>query len=175
MSKNVRIKESGSLGFDLNSVEIYHTSIDPANLITTVSASALTGSGILLQNIPDNYVQFFAKASDGVCLGTTSSINTIGKANENTRWFTIYSSSSLSTVELIHPTTIAATTSSFEYRNNFNENSFIIIQASPVYPETAFDGWYNSETGGDLLSSDVEYTIYSGSHTGSNDIWGRFS
>ena len=172
MSKNVRIKESGSLGFDLHTVELYHTSIDPGNLITTVSASALTGSGILLENVPDSYTQFFAKAATGVCLGTTGSIPTIGMANENTRWFDINASGSVMTVSSTYPVAVGPT-GSFESKHNFNKYPTFIISAASTDPDYTFQGWYDAETSGTLLSSDNPYTIYSGSHTGSNAIWGR--
>ena len=175
MRKSILISESGSLGFDLTVLEIYHTSITASNLLTTISASALTGSGTLqIDNLPDSYSTYWAKCTSGNCNGTTASLSVIGSSNPATRYFDVHSVSSTSTVSITFPVSDGPTTTAISQSVNFNDFTLFTIQATPTYPET-FDGWYNSETGGQLWTSSNPLSIELNTFTGSDQFYARFS
>lgn len=175
MPKSILISESGSLGFDLTVLEIYHTSITASNLIATISASALTGSQTLqIDNIPDSYETFWAQCTSGNCNGTTASLSVIGSGNPATRFFDVHSVSSTSTVEITTPIADGPSTTTLSQSVNFNDFTLFTIQANPTYPET-FDGWYDSETGGNQWTSSNPLSIELNTFTGSDQFYARFS
>lgn len=177
MSKSIRISETGSLGFDLTLLEIYHTSVTASNLIGSVSASALTGSaGIVFDNISDDYTTFYAKCVSGPCSGTTASLAVIGKAKTAVRRFTVGSTSTTSEVSIVTPTAAGpgASPETFEQSVNFNDHSSFNIQATATYPEE-FDGWYDAVDSGTLWSTSSNLSITLNTFTGSDDFYAYFS
>lgn len=65
------------------------------------------------------------------------------------------------TVSVSYPTTVAATSGSIDYYNNYNLYAFITVTAEATYyPGGTFDGWYTQEIGGDLISTDSTISIY---------------
>jgi hypothetical protein len=177
MSKSINIRESGSLGFDLTTIEIYHTAITASNLITIVSASALTGSGVTINDIPDAYNVFWGRSKDNACINTTGSLNVIGNANPATRYFDVFatdSSGNNSTVEVTYPVAAGPVTSSIAQKVNFNTYPNFTIKANPVYPAT-FGGWFHASSGGSSVSTDNPLSITLTTFTGSSQFYGRFS
>ena len=91
----------------------------------------------------------------------------------------IYTFSSVGngTVAISYPTTVAATSGSFEYVANFNQYAFITATATATYyPGGTFDGWYTEEVAGTLISTDSTISIYySDEQTYGNNYYARFS
>ena len=175
MPKSILISESGSLGFDLTVLEIYHTAITASNLLATISASNLTGSGTLqIDNIPDSYNTFFAKCTSGPCSGETGSLSVIGSASPSTRYFDVHSTSTTSTVSITFPVAAGPTTGSLSQTVSFIDFAFFTIEATPTYPET-FQGWYDSATGGNLWTASNPLSITNTTFTGSDQFYARFS
>lgn len=175
MSKVIRIKETGSLGFDLSAIEIYHTSITASNLLTTVTASIFDDpEGILVTDIPDDYTTFFGKCISGPCNGTTQSLAVISNAQPSTIYYQVYAGGSLSSVSAITPVTVPSTTGSFIEGINFNDVPLFTISASPVDTEI-FDGWYTQESGGTQLSTNSSLSITEGDFPGTTELYAQFS
>ena len=182
MPKSIRIKESGSLGFDLTVLEIYHTSITASNLLTTVSASVLTGSsGIVVDNLPDSYDTFWAKCTTGECAGTTASLSVIGSAKPGVRFFNVFKSGDGDgTVQITAPTADGPTSASagLEQTVNFNNDSLFTIQANEIYPSD-FDGWYHVASGSEAsptrLATSSVLSITNTTFTGSDSFYAYFS
>jgi len=175
MPKSILISESGSLGFDLTVLEIYHTSITASNLIATISASDLTGSNNLqIDNLPDSYSTFFAKCTSGPCQNTTASLTVVGSASPSTRYFDVHSTSTTSTVSITFPVAAGPTTGSLSQTVSFIDFALFTIQANAAYPET-FAGWYDSATGGSLWTASNPLSITNTTFTGSDQFYARFS
>ena len=177
MSKSIRISETGSIGFDLTLLEIYHTSVTASNLIASVSASLFTGSaGIVIDNLPDEYTTFYAKCISGPCTGTTASLAVIGNAKPGVRYFNVGSTSTTSEVSIITPVVAGPSTSPevLEQTVNFNNVSSFNIQATPNYPEE-FNGWYDAVESGSLWSTSSNLSITIDTFTGSDDFYAYFS
>ena len=175
MPKSILISESGSLGFDLTVLEIYHTSITASNLIATISASDLTGSNNLqIDNLPDSYSTFFAKCTSGPCQNTTASLTVVGSASPSTRYFDVHSTSTTSTVSITFPVAAGPTTGSLSQTVSFIDFALFTIQANATYPQT-FAGWYDSATGGNLWTASNPLSITNTTFTGSDQFYARFS
>lgn len=178
MSKLVKLTGI-QVGGDINTVDIYHTSISPSNLISSsVSASLLTSTGITFE-VEDNITTFLAFVSGGVCFGTSGSV-TASVYNRNTRFFNIHSTDDAATVSIVYPTADGPTTGTLTQTVNFNTYSTFVISAdaTPGYPDvTSFDGWYDSATGGNLISTNNPLTITVNSFTGSrgDEFYAYFS
>ena len=175
MAKVIRLNTT-SIGGDIENVDIYHTTITGSNLISaSVSSSLLTGSGITFV-VEDNVNTFWAYVSGGLCAATTSSI-TASTYSPNTRYFTIYTSGSDEggSVEMIYPSTIAATTSSFTSSVNFIDFAYATIQANEVtYPNDQFQGWYYSNDRASAFSVSPTLTLTNSTFTGSDVIYAYF-
>ena len=175
MPKSILISESGSLGFDLTVLEIYHTAITASNLLATISASDLTGSNNLqIDNLPDSYSTFFAKCTSGPCQNTTASLTVVGSASPSTRYFDVHSTSTTSTVSITFPVAAGPTTGSLSQTVSFIDFALFTIQANAAYPET-FAGWYDSATGGSLWTASNPLSITNTTFTGSDQFYARFS
>ena len=175
MAKVIRLNTT-SIGGDIENVDIYHTTITGSNLISaSVSSSLLTGSGITFV-VEDNVNTFWAYVSGGLCAETTSSI-TASTYSPNTRYFTVYTSGSDEggSVEMIYPSTIAATTSSFTSSVNFIDFAYATIQANEVtYPNDQFQGWYYSNDRASAFSVSPTLTLTNSTFTGSDVIYAYF-
>jgi len=175
MSKSIKLYAS-SIGGYIASMSLYHTSIAPANIIAeNITPAQLTGSGVTVQ-VADGVDTFWALVSDsGDCTQVSASFsNSVFQPNK--RYFNVANSGSLTnTVQINAPITAGPTTSSLEQTVNFVNHSAFIIEASYVYPDyTAFLGWYDSETGGNLISTANPLTITQTTFTGSDSFWARF-
>ena len=175
MPKVIRLQTT-SLGGDIDSVDIYHTSITASNLISaSVSSSLLTGSGATFV-VDDNVNTFWAHVSGGLCAETTSSI-TASAYSPNTRYLTFYTSGSDEggSIEMIYPNAIAATTSSFTASVNFIDFAYASIQANePTYPDDQFQGWYYSNDRSNAFSTSPTLTLTNTTFTGSDVIYAYF-
>ena len=175
MSKSIKLY-ANSIGGDIASMSLYHTSIAPANLLAeNVTPAQLTGSGVTVQ-VADGISTFWALVSDsGDCTQVSASFSN-ALFQPNKRYFNVANSGSLTnTVQINAPVAAGPTTSSLEQTVNFVNNSAFIIEASYVYPDyTAFLGWYDSETGGNLISTNNPLTITQTTFTGSDSFWARF-
>ena len=175
MPKKVRIVGT-SIGGDISTLDLYHTSITASNLITSsISASVMTGSGFIAE-VPDSATIFYAYVSGGLCLGTTSSV-TASAYSPATRYFTVYTSGSDegSTVEMISPFSIGPTETSFTASFNTAVYSSATLQANQAtYPDDQFVGWYYSSTSSAAFFTGSTLTLTSGSYTGSNNFYAFF-
>jgi hypothetical protein len=173
MSRRIRLQISGSLGTDLTTVTIYHTSVDALNVLTSsITASELT-TGILF-DVGDNTSSFWAKSDNGKCLNTSQSV-TIQNVGNN-RFFNV-GSDGQGTVQINAPISDGPSTSTLTQTVNFNVESFFSIQANATYPAT-FDGWYNKpsgSTGEAQWSTSSSLTITNTTFTGSDDFYAYFS
>ena len=80
------------------------------------------------------------------------------------------------TIEQIYPESIS-TTSSFSATVDYDVYEFISVTATPLYyPGGTFDGWYDSPSGGTLISDDTTLNVYFETQavSGSN-YYARFS
>lgn len=175
MGKVIRLNTT-SLGGDIESVDIYHTSITGSNLISaSVPAPLLTGSGVTFV-VEDDVNTFWAYVSGGVCNETTSSV-TASAYSPNTRYFTFYTSGSDEggSIEMTYPTAIAATTSSFTASVNFIDYAYASVQANePTYPTDQFQGWYYSNDRSNAFSTSPTLTLTNTTFTGSDVIYAYF-
>ena len=164
MSKRVRLV-GNSLGQDLTTVSIYHTSVTASNLLTaSLTASALPFGVEFI--VDDTATVFIARADDGKCLNYSASFEIASTAG-NTRVFTVTSNTSGS-VEATAPIVVPATSGSFVQAVNYDIYSTFTIEAAPTYPFT-FDGWYDSISGGTQVSTTNPLSI------GENDFTSSFS
>jgi len=175
MSKLVKLTGI-ELGGDIDTVEIYHTSITASNLISSsVSASVLTGSGVTFV-VEDSVTEFFCYVSGGACLGTTGSI-TASVYSPSTRYFTFgVSGSNIDTgsVEMISPFSIGPTQTTFTASVNFNTYASATVEAyAGTYPNDTFVGWYYSGSS-TQLQTDRTLTLTNTTFTGSDDIVAYF-
>ena len=155
MSKQVKLTGL-QIGGDINTVDIYHTSISPGNLISaSVSASLFTGSGVTF-TVDDNVTTFLAFVSGGLCFGTSGSI-TASVYSPNTRYFSFGISGSnvdIATIQMITPFSIGPTQSTFTSSVNFTEYASATVQANEDgYPNDEFIGWYYSGSSTQVSSS----------------------
>ena len=179
MSKKVIKIQSTGLGADITSLDIYHTSVTGSNFIQTATTAELTGSGVTLA-VDDNIIKFIGVVNDGGECQLTSGSLTSSLWKSYVRYFTasVSASSFGGTVEVTSPISVAATTSSISQSVDFNIYSTFIIQAdaSPGYPDiSGFDGWYDAETSGNLISTDNPLTVTNTTFTGSDSFWAYFS
>ena len=80
------------------------------------------------------------------------------------------------TIEQVYPESIS-TTSSFSTTIDYDVYEFISVTATPLYyPGGTFDGWYDSPSGGTLISDDTTLNVYFETQavSGSN-YYARFS
>ena len=178
MAKSIRIYAQ-TVGGDITSMSLYHTSINASNLIASgVSPAQLTGSGVTA-TVPDSATLFWAKVTDsGSCNNVSSSFtNTLFQPNK--RYFNIINSSSVgpNTVSIISPTAAGPSTGSIEQTVDFLNNSSLICRADFSYPDyTAFKGWFSSEVSSSatFISSDNPLTITNSTFTGSDSFYAHF-
>ena len=175
MPKVINIKTT-NIGGDIDFVDLYHTSITGSNLISaSVSASILSGSGTNFI-VDDDVNTYWAYISGGLCNETTSSV-TASAYSPNTRYLTFYTSGSDEggSIEMIYPTAIAATTSSFTASVNFTDFAYASIQANePTYPDDQFQGWYYSTDRSTAFSTSPTLTLTNTTFTGSDIIYAYF-
>lgn len=171
MSKQVKLTGL-QIGGDINTVDIYHTSITPGNLISSsVSASLLTGSGVTF-TVEDDVTTFLAFVSGGVCFGTSGSV-TASVYSPNTRYFEFSISGSnvdAGTIEMISPFSINPTQSPFTASVNFLDYASATVKATPgTYPNDTFVGWYYSGSS-TLITTNTTLTLTLSTHTTSDDF-----
>ena len=168
MSKKVFIN-GVTIGRDVTSLDIYHTSVTASNLLTSSISKEdlLLGSSFI---VDDDVNKFIAVCSDGdVCQDETGSI-TFSTYNPNIRFFNVHSTDTEATVEITYPVAAGPTTGSLAQTVDFRTYSSFIIEADtvPAYPRlTGFDGWYDAASSGNLISTDNPLTISQTSFTGS--------
>ena len=168
MSKTVFIQAS-TLGRDINSVDLYHTSISSGSKIATAVSSSAIRSGSSYQ-VPDTAVTFLAVCNDGGECQLSSGSITISAYNRNIRYFNIHNTYGSATVEITYPVAAGPSTGSITQSVDFREYSYITIQAdpSPEYPNiTTFDGWYDASSSGNLIATNNPLSITQTAYTGS--------
>ena len=90
-------------------------------------------------------------------------------------YFTFTPVSGNGTIGISYPTTVAASTSAFNYTVNFDVYEFISATATATYPYS-FDGWYTQASGGSLISTDPTIAIYNEDEaTNGYQYYARFS
>ena len=160
------------LGGDIDTLDIYHTSITPSNLISaSVSASVFTSSGVTFE-VDDSVTDFYAFVSGGLCANSsgsiTSSVYTLG-----TRYFTFNVSGSdhdVGTIEMLTPFSIGPTASLITASVNFNTYATATIEAvGGTYPNDVFQGWYYSGQSTAFYTGST-LTLTLNTFTGSDDI-----
>ena len=175
MSKLIHLIAT-QLGGDIETVDVYHTSITPSNLLSSsVSAALLTGSGITFE-VDDNVTSFYGYVSGGLCLGSSGSV-TASLYTPNTRYFTFYTSGSDEggTIEMSYPFSIAATENSFTASVNFITYTNAVVEATEAtYPNDQFQGWYYSPTSSTPFYTDPTLTLTLNTYTGSDVIYAFF-
>ena len=178
MSKRVRLQVSGSLGGDLTTISIYHTSIAAPNLLTASITASELATGILF-DVGDTTSSFIARADDGACLNQSSSV--IVQDAGNTRFFTVNSDGDGS-VQINAPTAAGPTTGSLSQTVNFNVHSLFTIKATStgygaVYGNN-FQGWYHVPSGSQAsptrIASESVISITNTTFTGSDDFYAYF-
>lgn len=158
MSRKFRLK-GVDLGADLQNLEIYHTSIDPSNLlIASITASVLASTGVEVE-VDDDVNSFYAKCLDGDCENRTGSL-VIDYYVPNTRFFTVVSDGE-GYISSILPEAKGPVTSSFDINVNYSVDSLLVLEAdNSYYPGYEFQGWYNDVSGsGDLISTNTQISI----------------
>lgn len=173
MSRRIRLQVSGSLGRDLTTVSIYHTSVDAGNLLTSSITASELNAGILF-DVGDSTSSFWAKSDDGKCLNVSQSVTVQNVGN--TRYFTV-ASDGQGTVQINAPVSAGPTTGSLTQNVNFNVHSVFTIEATATYPAT-FDGWYNKASGSSgetQWSTNNPLTITNTTFTGSDGFYAYFS
>lgn len=80
------------------------------------------------------------------------------------------------TIEEIYPDSVS-TTSSFSATIDYDVYEFISVTATPVYyPGGIFDGWYDSPTGGTLITENTTLNVYFETQAASgSNYYARFS
>lgn len=168
MSKRVFINAT-TVGRDVSSLDLYHTSITASNLITSSISKddLLSGS---TYTVDDNITEFIAVCSDGdICQGETGSL-TITPYNPNIRYFDIHSTDDEATVEITYPVQAGPSTGTLSQTVDFRTYPSFIIEADavPAYPEiSTFVGWYDAPSSGNLISTNNPLTITQTSFTSS--------
>lgn len=158
-------------GTDVEDMDIYHTEVTASNLITSsISTTELT-TGLTFE-IPDTATLVIANCTSGTCTGQTGSVE-IPQYSPGTRYFTVNSDGD-GTVEITAPVSAGPTTTFLSQSVNFNIYSSFTIEASATYPNS-FDGWYDSATGGSLVTTDNPLTITLSTYTSTDDFYARFS
>ena len=178
MSKQIFIKAS-VLGRDVNTLNIYHTTASAANLITSSISRAdlISGSNFI---VDDNVTDIIAVCNDGGdCQDSTGSLE-ITQFTRARRYFNVHSTDVDATVSITYPVADGPTTGSLTQTVNFSvyTNFTIEADATPGYPRiSSFTGWYDSETGGNLISTNNPLTITQNTFTGSrgDEFFARFS
>lgn len=173
MSRRIRLQVSGSLGGDLNTISIYHTSVTAGNELTSSITASELNNGILF-DVNDDTSSFWARADDGKCLNISQSVTVQNVGN--TRYFTV-GSDGQGTVQINAPISDGPSTGTLSQAVNFNIHSVFTIQAVATYPVT-FDGWYNKpsgSTGETVWSTSETITITNTSFTGSDKFYAYFS
>lgn len=165
------------IGGDIDTVDIYHTSITSSNLISSsVSASLLTGSGVTFE-VADSVTTFYAYVSGGLCLGASGSV-TASVYSPNTRYLSFDVSGSdhdVGTIEMVSPFSIGPTASAFTASVNFNTYATATIEAQGgTYPNDVFTGWYYSGSS-TAFSTNSTLTLTLSTFTGSDDIYAYFT
>lgn len=163
--KTVRIKNTVNSA-DMNTLQIYHTSITGSNLLTSsVSQSGVfTGQDLfdgLEFQVEDNIEQFYVK-------NLTRCVN-IGSGslseNSNAVFYYFVSPGTNASVTITGQST-TTTISNSTTRHNFSLYPTLTIESTPTYPDE-FQSWYsNSAFTGSALSSNNPVTITSGSFGG---------
>ena len=176
MSKLVNLTAT-TLGTDVSTVSIYHTSVTASNLISSsISKNLLTGSGINFE-VADNITTFFAYADSGSCLGFSGSV-TASVYSPNTRYLSFLTSGSVdegASIDMTSPFTIGPTTSSFTASVNFLTYASTTIDAnSGTYPQDTFQGWYYSATSSNAFFTGSTLTLTKTTFTGSDAIYAYF-
>lgn len=167
-----RVTVTGTFfGTDVTDMDLYYTEVTASNLITSSISTTELANGLSF-DIPDDATLVIARCSGSVCLGQTGSV-TIPLYTQGTRWFTVNSDGS-GTVQINAPVSDGPTTTFLSQSVNFNIYSSFTIEASATYPIT-FDGWYDSASGGSLLSTDNPLTITLSTYTSTDDFYARFS
>ena len=176
MSKLVNLTAT-TLGSDVSTVSIYHTSVTASNLISSsISKNLLTGSGINFE-VADNITTFFAYADSGSCLGFSGSV-TASVYSPNTRYLSFLTSGSVdegASLDMTSPFTIGPTTSSFSSSVNFLTYASATVDAnSGTYPQDTFQGWYYSATSSNAFFTGSTLTLTKTTFTGSDAIYAYF-
>lgn len=178
MSKIVKLTGL-QLGGDIETVDIYHTSITGSNLISSsVSASLLISPGITFE-VEDNITTFLAYVSGGLCFGTSGSV-TASVYSPNTRYFNFYISGTNdqgAEIEMTYPFSIGPTNTSFSASVNFSIYPNATVEVSEaVYPNDQFKGWfYGPNMSTPFLDSGSRtLTLTLNTFTGSDDIYAYF-
>lgn len=172
--KTVRIKNKVNSA-DMLTLEIYHTAIAPANLMTSsVSASGIfTGQDLfngLEFEVEDSITQFFIK-NITTCVNIGSGSLT---ENSNVVEYYLVDPGSNGSVTVTGESTTTTSTAQ-TYRHNFSLYPTLILEITPTYPAT-FDAWYsNSSFTGSALSSDNPITITSGSFNSTNSWYAKYN
>ena len=176
MSKIVKIVAT-ELGADIQSVDIYHTSITASNLISSsVTASVITTTGVTFE-VEDNVTEFLAFCSGGACFGTSGSIS-VSVYSPTTRHFHIITSGSDEggSVSMTYPYTIGPTTSSFTASVNYSlYTTATIVATGQTYPDDQFRGWYYSTNRNTPFSTSATLTLTDSTYTTSDTIYAFFS
>lgn len=175
MSKTIRIK-ANTAGGDIATVNLYHTAILPANLLATnVTVGTLTGSGVLV-TVNDDVTTFLTQVTDaGLCNAETSSI-TSNYFEPNKRYFQVINSGSVgNTVQITYPTATDPTTSSVSQTVDFQNYASFVIRGDFSYPDyTSFQGWFDAEHAGTLISTNNPLTVTRDTFTQGDKFYARF-
>lgn len=178
MSKVVKLYLA-QVGGDITTVDLYHTSIDPGNLIaSSVSASLLEEPGISY-TVEDSVDTFVAVVNDGGLCDLTSGSFSSTFFRPYVRYLDITAvGDNDCTVEFLYPFALGPSTGTLESEIDFRTYSYVTIKATAnaTYPETAtFDGWYTQETGGSLVSTSAQLTITLDTYTQTDKFFARFN
>ena len=165
MSRRVTITAQ-ELGGDIQTVDLYHTSVTGSNLITGSVSRLHLFQGATV-TVPDDATIFLAQATAGVgpCHPQSGSF-TVAKHRPNVRFFTVEAGTG-GQVEQTAPFTTAPT-NAFSQSVNYNLYTSFNINASTTYPYE-FDGWYTASgaSAGALISTDNPLSITQYQFTGS--------
>lgn len=168
MSKRIRITGT-TVGLNVDTVELYHTSVIPANRIGTGSYTREELQAGIDVDVDDSAEVFFAYANTGTCLGASGSVTNTDKFNSFTYEFSTSGNSNdvnKGSVQEISPN-MGSATLNFERRVNWNNVNMLQVEASPGYG-ISFDGWSNGSPGTPYVSTFTILTVQSGSHSSLN-------
>jgi len=178
MSKLVNLKAT-KLGDEITLVDLYHTSVQPENLISaSFSASLLLNSGasFVVDDTVSNFLAVVSHYSGSTCFGKTGSL-TMGVYNPITRWLYFFTSGSDEggSISMSYPFAIASTTSSFTASVNFNDYATATVTATGGTGfDDRFEGWYYSSTSSYAFSTGSTLTLTNTTFTGSDKIYAWF-
>ena len=170
--KKIKLTAS-SVGGDLTTVSIFHTSASAENLITaSIDPSILLSTGLTLI-VSESVGTIIVQGDAGVCTNVTSSV--VVSYPQTKRYFDVYSDGT-GTVQINAPTSAGPTTGSLAQTVDFAVYSTFVIEGAAPYGYT-FDGWYNGPegSGAGLLSTDNPLTVTQTTYTGSDAFYGYFS